>query len=430
MNIISEQTIFDYIEIENLGDLERLKLFLDNIEDKELCKKLEDERGNGRDDYPVRVMLNLIYSMKIFGHRSVESFRRELSRNSQLRRACGLKDEDFMYLGKRKKLIPEARVFSLFFNKLTKYQTNLDSIFENDVKFMYDNLENFGEDCALDGKLLDSYAKRDNSKATNKEEDKDYRRDNDASWTCKTYNFADGKTKSTWHFGYESHILCDENYGLPIWHTEETASVSEQKVANDMIDDLEKDHKYVLDTMKNFLADAGYDDGKRNALLKDKYDINPLVDNRHMWKEEKLKEIDNQPLAYNEDGEVFYIKNIKTGEYEKLKYLGYDKQRKCLRYGFKYNETNKVYRIPLNVDRRIFLPIARDSDKFKRLYKKRTEVERLNGRLDRDYMFNDHFIRGKKKMHMMVTLSFIVMLTMAKGHIKNKQSNIRSLIKI
>ena len=45
-------------------------------------------------------------------------------------------------------------------------------------------------------------------------------------------------------------------------------------------------------------------------------------------------------------------------------------------------------------------------------------------------MFNDHFIRGKKKMHMMVTLSFIVMLTMAKGHIKNKQSNIRSLIKI
>jgi hypothetical protein len=430
MNIISEQTIFDYMEIENLGDLERLKLFLDNIEDSELCKKLENERRNGRNDFPVRVMLNLIYSMKIFGHRSVESFRRELSRNSQLRRACGLKDEEFMYLGKRKKLIPEARVFTLFFKKLTKHQEELDSIFENDVKFMYDNLENFGEDCALDGKLLDSYAKRENSKATDKEEDKDYRRDNDASWTCKTYNFADGTKKSTWHYGYESHILCDANYGLPIWHKEETASVSEQRVANDMLEDLEKNHKYVLDKMKNFLADAGYDDGKRNKLLKDKYDINPLVDNRHMWKEEKLKEIDNQPLAYNEDGEVFYIKNIKTGEYEKLKYLGYDKQRKCLRYGFKYNEQNKVFRVPLNIDRRIFLPIARDSDKFKRLYKKRTEVERLNGRLDRDYMFNDHFIRGKKKMNMMVTLSFIVMLTMAKGHIKNNQANIRSLVKV
>ena len=62
------------------------------------------------------------------------------------------------------------------------------------------------------------------------------------------------------------------------------------------------------------------------------------------------------------------------------------------------------------------------------MYKMRTEVERLNGRIDRDYMFNDHFIRGKDKMNMMLTLSFIVMLTMAKGHIKNKKENIRSLI--
>lgn len=58
----------------------------------------------------------------------------------------------------------------------------------------------------------------------------------------------------------------------------------------------------------------------------------------------------------------------------------------------------------------------------------RTEVERLNGRLDRDYMFNDHFIRGKAKMELMLDLSFLVMLTMAKGHIINKKDNIRSLV--
>ena len=431
MNNISQKTIFDYMEIEILGDLERLKLCLENIDDAELCKILEKKRGKGRDDFPVRVMLNLVYAMKIFGHRSVESFRRELSRNSQLRKVCGLKDEDYLYLGKRKSLIPKARVFTNFFKSLTECQKHLDCMFEKDVKFMYDNLENFGRDCALDGKLLDSYAKKENKKATDNKDKKDYRRDNDASWTCKTYNFSDGTKKSTWHYGYESHILCDANYGLPIWHKEETASVSEQKVANEMIVDLDLNHRYVLDEMENFLADAGYDDSKRNALLKDKYDINPLVDNRHMWsKDEKLREIDGKPLAYNEDGEVFYIKDIVKGEYEKLKYLGYDKQRNSLRYGFKYDEKSKVFRIPLNIDRRIFLPIARDSDKFKRLYKKRTEVERLNGRLDRDYMFNDHFIRGKNKMHMMVTLSFIVMLAMAKGHIKNKQDNIRSLVRI
>ena len=62
------------------------------------------------------------------------------------------------------------------------------------------------------------------------------------------------------------------------------------------------------------------------------------------------------------------------------------------------------------------------------MYKMRTEVERLNDRIDRDYMFNDHFIRGREKMDLMLTLTFIVMLTLAKGHIKNKKSNIRSLV--
>lgn len=427
MNTITQKTIFDYMEIEVLGDLERLKLCLENIDDAKLCNMLEEMRGNGRNDFPVRVMLNFTYAMKIFGHRSVESFRRELSRNSQLRKLCGLKDEDYLYLGKRKSLIPKARVFTNFFKSLVKCQKELDCMFEEKVKYMYEHLDDFGKDCALDGKLLDSYAKRDNKKSTTDENKKDYRRENDATWTCKSYIFADGTKKSTWHHGFEAHILCDATYGLPIWKKLETANVSEQTVANDMLDDLDKNHKYVLDTMDNFLADAGYDDGKRNALLKDKYNINPLVDTRHLWKEEELREVDNQPLAYNEDGDVYYIKDITTGEYEKLKYLGYDKQRKCLRYGFKYND-NKVFRIPISIDRRIFLPVARDSKKYERLYKKRTEVERLNGRIDRDYMFNDHFIRGKKKMDMMLTLSFVIMLSMAKGHIENKQENIRSLI--
>lgn len=61
MNNISQISIFDYREIENLGDLERLKIFFENINDNKLCKKLEKERKNGRNDYPVRVMLNLIY---------------------------------------------------------------------------------------------------------------------------------------------------------------------------------------------------------------------------------------------------------------------------------------------------------------------------------------------------------------------------------
>jgi len=152
------------MEIEVLGDLERLKLTLENTNDQELCKSLENDLGNGRDDFPVRVMLNFVYAIKVFGHRSVDSFRRELSRNSSLRKVCGLKDEDYLYLGKRKSLIPPARVFTNFLKKLVKYQEELDKILESDVDWMYDNLEGFGEDCAYDGKLIDSHAKRESKK--------------------------------------------------------------------------------------------------------------------------------------------------------------------------------------------------------------------------------------------------------------------------
>ena len=42
MNNITQNTIFDYTEIEVLGDLERLKYALDNIDASDLIKRLEE----------------------------------------------------------------------------------------------------------------------------------------------------------------------------------------------------------------------------------------------------------------------------------------------------------------------------------------------------------------------------------------------------
>ena len=421
MNNISQISIFDYSEIENLGDLERLKLFFENLDDEELCQTLEQERKNGRNDYPVRTMLNLIYAMKIFGHRGVESFRRELSRNSQLRIVCGLSEGKFKYCKDRKHLVPPARVFTGFLNKLKKHKKEVEQIKEKLIKFMYENLEGFGEDCAIDGKYLDTYGNQ-----YYKNKSKDNRGEHEATISCKTYHMKDGSVKKEWHYGYRAHIICDARYGLPIKSKVTPANNSEQKELDNMLEDMEKNEKHKLEKMKNLIGDAGYDNGTRNRKLKEEYNINAIMDIRHMWsREEKYREIENQMLAYNEEGEVFYIVDI--DKYEKLKYIGYDKKNNALRYT-RYNKGKRVYRVPLETDYRIFTPIARDSKKFKKLYKMRTEVERLNGRLDRDYMFNDHFIRGKEKMELMVNLSFIVMLTMAKGHIKNKEKNIRSLV--
>ena len=423
MNNISQISIFDYREIENLGDLERLKIFFENIEDEKLCEKLEKLRKNGRNDYPVRTMLNLIYAMKIFGHRSVESFRRELSRNSQLRIACGLSEGKYKYCGDRKHLVPPARVFTGFLNKLKNCKQEIEEIFEKLVKFMYENLEGFGEDCAIDGKFLDSYGNQYYKNKIN-----DNRGEHDATSSCKTYCMKDGSKKNEWHYGFRAHIICDAKYGLPLKSKVTPANNSEQTELDNILEEIKNNEKekYKLEKMKNLMGDAGYDNGTRNKKLKEEYNINPIIDIRHLWeKEEKYREIENQPIAYNEEGEVFYI--VDLNNYEKMKYLGYDKGNNALRYT-RYNTGKKIYRIPLETDYRIFTPVARDSKKFKKKYKMRTEIERLNGRIDRDYMFNDHFIRGQKKMELMLNLTLIVMLTIAKGHIRNKQENIRSLV--
>lgn len=422
MNNISQISIFDYREIENLGDLERLKIFFENIDDKRLCEKLEKSRKNGRNDYPVRTMLNLIYAMKIFGHRSVESFRRELSRNSQLRIACGLSEGKYKYCGERRHLVPPARVFTGFLNKLKKCKQEIEEIFEKSVKFMYENLEGFGEDCAIDGKYLDSYAN-----AFRENRCKDNRAEHEASNSCKTYHMKDGTSKKEWHYGFRAHIICDAKYGLPIKSKVTPANNSEQTELDNMLEEMDNnEERYKLEKMQNLMGDAGYESGVRNKKLKEEYNINPIIDIKHIWdKEEKYKEIENEMIAYNEEGEVFYI--VDLNDYEKMKYLGYDKENNALRYT-RYNTGKKIYRIPLETDYRIFTPIARDSKKFKKKYRMRTEIERLNGRIDRDYMFNDHFIRGQQKMELMLNLTFIVMLTIAKGHIKNEQKNIRSLV--
>ena len=95
-----------------------------------------------------------------------------------------------------------------------------------------------------------------------------------------------------------------------------------------------------------------------------------------------------------------------------------------LRYGYK----DKVYSIDVNYDTRVFTPIARDSKKWKRIYNKRTALERINGRLDRDFNLENNKVRGLKKATVMIDIMMIGMLAMAKGHIiNNHPENIRKL---
>jgi len=405
LNIVPQITFADYGEIEILGDLERLLLAMLGLCDEALMRRLEKRRGNGRNDYPVRVMWNLIIAMKVFGHNTVESFRRELSRNSQLRKLCGLCD-----FTRKKHLVPPARVFSNFLALLMEEQPELDGIFKTQVNELRERLPEFGENAAGDGKYLDSYA---NSANKNPNPNAGMRAESDAQWSVKEYHYVDkngkAQVKKEYHYGFKAHIICDVKTELPIAYIVTTANSDEKKAMIIMVEELSEQMKA---RMKHLMLDRGYDSTEMIQSVKSA-GIIPIVDIRNCWKDgETTKQYKDTDIVYDFQGNVYFVDdNLKQ---HRMHYEGYDSQKKCLRYSHK----GKIYKIYISYDERVFLPVARDSMKFGRLYKGRTAVERLNGRLDRDYKFEDHSIRGLKKMTLMVSLTLIIMNAMALGKIQ------------
>ena len=153
---------------------------------------------------------------------------------------------------------------------------------------MYENLENFGNDCAVDGKYLDTYANQFHKSKAKKIDDN--RAEHDATTSCKTYYMKDGTTKKEWHFGFRAHIICDAKYGLPIKYKLTPANNSEHTELDNILKDLDlsENERYKLEKMENLIGDAGYDNGKRNKKLKEEFNINAVFDIKHIWSKEYI----------------------------------------------------------------------------------------------------------------------------------------------
>ena len=433
MAIISRQgQIFEWEELEILGDLERFRLVKEHMPDERLMQHLERDRNRGRDDYPVRAMWNSILAGVIYQHRSIESLRRELSRNSQLRRMCGFEEDK----------IPSESAYSRFLANLYDHEDLTNEIFESLVTLCYELLPGFGKHLALDGKAIDSFARR-----INENQKKDGRRDLDADYGAKSYKAKhEGGTlweKTIYWFGYKLHLIVDTDYELPVAYEVTPASHAEITQAHYLIDDLRTKRPQVLDTCQFFSADRGYDDTKLLARLWDDHGIRPIIDITDHWKsgeETRLFE-GRDNIVYDYRGTVYCCcpKELKLRE---MAYAGFEKKRGTLKYrcpaehygfeckGKKECPVKSSTRISIAENRRYFLPLPRSSYRFEDYYKKRVAVERVNSRLDVSFGFEQHFIRGLKKMRFRCSLAICVMLAMAVGRVKEKRPDLlRSLVR-
>ena len=433
---IIQQKIFSWKDVEASGELERLRMVIEAIPDDELMKALEAERKGRRDDYPIRGVWNSILAGIVYQHISIESLRRELLRNGELREACGFDPA----LGER--AVPSKDAYCFMLKKLMKKQKMIDGMFDRLIEEVKKYLPDLGKYLAIDSKAIESYAKG--------KKDSQESSDRQADWGKKTYK---GKRKdgslweriSSW-FGYKLHLLVDTAYELPVGYRITKASRPDIEEMVPMVKDAKQKH---FETIETLAGDKAYDSGPHNEVLYDEHGIKPVIDIRNHWKDgEETKvlstdKIDN--VVYDYKGTVYCHCPASTERYE-MAFCGFEKDRKTLKYkcpsaaygieckGYAQcseRTKGKIVRIPLETDRRIFVPIARSSYKWKRFYNGRTAAERVNSRIDLSFGFEHHFIRGKAKMTLRVGLALVVMLSMALARIKRDQEkDMRSLIKL
>lgn len=358
MAIIPQLKLFEWNEIQTLGDLERLSLVLDYMPDEELMKALEQHRGKGRNDYPVRAMWNSVLAGIVFQHDSVEKLRRELARNGQLRELCSFDNQ-----------VPPPWAYTRFLKLLMEHEVRIEEMFDNLVKQLAEALPELGKHLAMDSKAISSFAKH-----KNKQETPDGRRDTDADYGKKKYSgiHEDGKPweKIVKWFGYKLHLIVDATYELPVMFKLTKASASDITEGHELLKQMEKRQPEMLKTAETLAADRGYDDTKLIVKCWDQYQIKPVIDIRNMWRdgEETRLLSGRENVAYNYKGQV-YCYCPETGTRREMCNGGFEKDRDTLKklcpakqFGIKCDGQAQCpvaqgIRIPLSEDRRIFTPV-------------------------------------------------------------------------
>ena len=456
MATILHQYLFSWTDLDRSCDLDRFVMVLDAIPDEPVVRALEALRGHGRDTFPVRATWNAMLAGIVLQHPTVESLRRELLRNAELRQVCGFDP------GKGSAAVPSSWAMSRFLANVIEKRSLIDAMFAELVRTLTTLLPDVGEELAFDGKAVQSFSTGRKDRESGKTSD------TDAAWGTKSYRGVDANGKAweklTHWFGYQLHLIVDARHELPVAFEVLPASASEVKRIVPVVEMLAEAHPELVARCQTLAADRGLDSAEVNQALWKEHGIKPVIDTRKMWKDEKRepgfdpsREITRaldprrvDTVVHTERGEVRCVCPA-TGTERAMAFWGFEADRGTLRYRCPAaaskgvvcagrsmceraacgGETafGRVVRAPLSKDWRIFTPIPRDSPSWATLYARRTSVERVNARIDQVFGFERHTIRGLGKMQARMGLALVVMLALAVAAIRSNRKDLaRSLV--
>jgi transposase, IS5 family len=427
MGYIRQGELFSYEEfVGEHDDNTRLVLTLSALPDEGLVSWLRAQRKGRRNDYPLEVLWRCVIAKYVYQITTYAELLRELWRNGSLRRLVGIPSPG---------CIPRDYHFSRLLKLLSEPEgfAQLSGLFEELVRRLSEALPQMGRHLAVDATAVHAYSnemRKDKS-------------DPDAMWSARPKRQRRRKRSGgvdeylDFWFGYQVHLVVDTKTELPVGFEVTAANENETTRFEPLLEATQRAQPRLLWRTEAVLADAGYDSKDNCRFVLQDLKALPIIKMRLTQKKgevcqaarELCTELGTQvclsghEMAYaGRDGD--YLKwrcPVACGKAEACTLLG-----RCTASGY-----GAVRKVSIKADPRRYPGLWRDSQKWRRLYKQRTAVERVNARLKDFLLLDELTVRGIQKVQAHVAMGLVVLLAGAWAMVKaDKVEQARRIVRL
>lgn len=418
MIIHATRPLFAWSELEDSPSLQTIRAVLSSLPDQALLDGLRKARGQGRDDYPVRVLWGVVVLAVLCRHVWLNDCLAELHRNPTLCSILGIT---------RVVDIPKPHNLSRFLDVLGQpdHLRALRDLFDTLVKGLGAAVPDLGQRTAGDSTALAAKPKK-NAQAVAEEVKEGLPQPTGGR---KEYKDDDGKVVKVYEwFGYKLHLLVDVRHEVALaWHVSDTKLGDNEGVEALVV---QAEANLGASRIETLAYDKAADDAKVHEVLHG-HGVKPLIQMRALWKDEKERTLRvGLPVVYDEAGTAHCYDTVSDPPVRRqMACIGYEKGRETIKYRCparhdglpcasegKCNEGKSyglVVRVKCEEDLRRFPAIGRATKQFERLYKGRTAVERVNARLKIFWGVDDGNVVGARRFHAHVGVVMVVHAALA-----------------
>ena len=314
-----------------------------------------------------------------------------LRSSSKLREICGFGGS-----------VPSESTFSRFFSRLTHYQPSVERCLTAITDRIGLKLPNFGKLVAIDSTAVVTYGNPNRRTKLG-----DPCGDVDARWGVKhSSKVKEGNT--AFFFGYKLHTIADALYGIPLGFTITPGNEVDVKHLRPVVRKVRKSHGWFQP--KFLLGDKGYDSTGNHRFLMNKA-ITPVIHMRRPGggggptRHQGIYSDEGSPTCFGSQKMEYVRTDPKTGHHLFRCPAGGCHLKSKSNWDVRYCD-QEIWEDPA-LQPRIVGVLPRASPLWKKLYKRRTAIERVFRSLKHSRNLETHCFREIQKVALHATLSVL-----------------------